>query len=350
MLLTENELFTLQKKFSLSISDFEFPGEDEFLSFLDESINSLENENSSYRPRNSEENCGGLLDFSLETKPVIVVPDLHGRTDFLIEVLNFNLENLIGEKISVLTALNKSLVKIVCVGDGVHAESRAAERWQKAFSDYTNGIFDGEAMREEMKENISTMMIVMELKNLFTEDFHFLKGNHENVLNENSHGNFSFRKFVLEGSMCYKFLQHFYGDAVLHLISIWEKSLPLFALFKNFCISHAEPAKVFTREQIVNAAKYDDVVSGLTWTANSDVSSNTCWETFRKLMGKKNSESQKENFFYIGGHRPVKENYDLRQNGTYIQIHNPNKKNVAFCVPGKKFNPETDIFCVLQNE
>ena len=52
------------------------------------------------------------------------------------------------------------------------------------------------------------------------------------------------------------------------------------------------------------------------------------------------------NYVYFGGHRPVKENYRLRQNGKFIQIHNPKLQNIVLVRPDRKFNPETDIVSV----
>ena len=46
---------------------------------------------------------------------------------------------------------------------------------------------------------------------------------------------------------------------------------------------------------------------------------------------------------YLGGHRCVKTLYELRQNGLYVQIHNPGNENVALIYKDKKFNPDEDI-------
>ena len=35
--------------------------------------------------------------------------------------------------------------------------------------------------------------------------------------------------------------------------------------------------------------------------------------------------------------------FNLRQDGAYVQLHNPQEMNVALVVPGKKFDPEKDI-------
>ena len=49
---------------------------------------------------------------------------------------------------------------------------------------------------------------------------------------------------------------------------------------------------------------------------------------------------------YFGGHRPVNNMYNLRQNGKFIQIHNPKQYNVAIVNPYKTFNVDNDIVSV----
>ena len=46
---------------------------------------------------------------------------------------------------------------------------------------------------------------------------------------------------------------------------------------------------------------------------------------------------------YFSGHRPVKENYALRQDGKLVQIHNPHKQNIVLVEPEKNFDFEKDI-------
>ena len=62
----------------------------------------------------------------------------------------------------------------------------------------------------------------------------------------------------------------------------------------------------------------------------------------------KENENQNENdYVYIAGHRPVKDNFALRQGGKFIQIHNVKKQNVAVVKFWKKFSPENDIVSVF---
>ena len=57
---------------------------------------------------------------------------------------------------------------------------------------------------------------------------------------------------------------------------------------------------------------------------------------------------QEKNCFYFGGHRPViGVKYNLRANGKFIQIHNPDEMNVAIIQPNKIFNPNEDIKSIV---
>lgn len=314
----------------------DFPKEADFQEFLDDAVSVLESEDESYRPKNDEGNPGGLLDFSSSTLPVLVVPDIHGRSDMLLKILEFKFD---GTK-TVLEGLNDNSLLVVCVGDAVHGEMRAYDRWLKSYSDWQIDVYAGPSMKEEMNENISVWRILMLLKKKFPANFHFLKGNHENVTNECGHGNYSFRKFVNEGQMCCDFIRQVYGDVILHLISLWEKKLPVCAVFSSFCVSHAEPAAEFKRDEVINSSLLDEVVYGFTWTRNDDAEKNSCKKTLKNL----NSKARCKGCLWFGGHRPVKDSkFNLRQDGAYVQLHNPQEMNVALVVPGKKFDPEKDI-------
>ena len=55
--------------------------------------------------------------FLKEDIPTIIIPDLHGRFNFLYRVLKFKIDEL-----TVLEELYKGTIQIVCVGDGFHTE------------------------------------------------------------------------------------------------------------------------------------------------------------------------------------------------------------------------------------
>ena len=92
------------------------------------------------------------------------MPDLHARLDYLVSIL-------INGDISSRTILAKlafNRVQIVCVGDGVHSESRTGViRWEAAFEEYKNGFAKHKNIDEEMRKSFGLMEIVMELKIFF---------------------------------------------------------------------------------------------------------------------------------------------------------------------------------------
>lgn len=328
------------KKKVYSFKNFELPSEDKLMEEFDSAIDLLKKENELYRPLNEDGMSGGLLDFSHNQKDVIIIPDIHGRYEFLLSLMDFIIPR---SKKNVLDALFNNEILIVCVGDGVHGEKRAAERWITSYNLWNEGNILNDSMNEEMRENLATVFLIMELKKNFPENFHFLKGNHENIMNENGNGNYAFKKYVAEGQMCREYIETKYSEASLHLINEWEKSLPLCAVFSSFGISHAEPAEGYTREEVINASKYPDVILGLTWTSNDEAPEGSIRELFYNL----NPDANRIQPLWFGGHRPVEGKYNLRQKGKYIQLHNPGEMNFALVEYSKKFNPDKNIFSLI---
>ena len=199
------------------------PSHEVLLSLLEGCISVLDSENSSYRPPDEQKKAGGLLDFTspeYDSLPVIIVPDLHGRGKFIMDILDFEIDGK-----SVLSLLESGKIIVVCVGDIFHSEGRGRERWKKAFLEVVAGNLTNEFLTEEMKENLSLLEMVLSLKSAFAGHFHILKGNHENILNEEMrarHGNVPFCKFCDEGNMVRDFLQHTYDDLILHEIYCFE--------------------------------------------------------------------------------------------------------------------------------
>ena len=346
---------------NMNTADFspKLPPYREFSELLLKVSSLYENSSLPYRPADRLGNPGGVLDFRckkspaqgasyVQNLPVIVVPDLHARLYFLKNILFFKLPVDFAcderkNEISVVQALEKNLVRLVCVGDGLHSEARGKERWLKAWDEFGKGRWSGKAMKEEMSEGLALMKLVMECKCRFPEAFHFLKGNHENVESLEYGGDFPFHKFVQESFMTRRFIVDYYGDDILYLYSGFEKDLPLIALFDNCIISHAEPARAFSYEELVDCRLLPEVVQGLIWTANGTAE---CGNTEKMLS----DFTKNEDSVYFAGHRPICGKYNRLNGGRFIQIHNPEVQNIVLVYPDRKFNPETDIVCVENTE
>lgn len=79
------------------LSERKLPDYDDFFEVLNEVTETLENEDESYRPKNDDEKCGSLIDFQNEDRLTLVVPDLHARPDFLLNILSADVRKIINE-------------------------------------------------------------------------------------------------------------------------------------------------------------------------------------------------------------------------------------------------------------
>ena len=309
---------------------------------LSEAVSSiLEEEKTSYRKKADDDQVGGLLDFQEDDIPLVVIPDIHGRRQFILDIINYKLpKDFVGKSMTILEALDKKLLRLIFVGDILHTERNTKERWLDALDDYLEGIYSGEAMKDEMIDSLGAWCAVFLLKRYFPELCHVIKGNHENILNATKNGDYSFKKYANEGAMVKAFVEDFYGDDIVYLIHCVESSLPLAMVGKYCVVSHAEPLKTYTKEQLVNGVGKADVVEGLIWTNNGDAEEGSVEGVIRNLS----NNSDISDYMYLGGHRCVKDgNYKLRQNGLYVQIHNPAKENICLIYNNRKFNPDLDI-------
>lgn len=329
------------------------PEREAYTALITRTTEVLQNENPLYRPRDERNRPGGMV--RLNDRPTILVPDLHARPWFLLQVLAYrpNLprhasaegsQEELPEHPTTAELLKRGELQMVCVGDGFHGESRAAQRWKKAFKEFSGKYHRHAAMDEEMRESLSLMEIVMQLKIMRPDSFHFLKGNHENILNEEGRGNHPFRKFAFEGEMVKEWVLQFYGEQFLNAFAEMEHEFPLLAADDTFMVSHAEPQRYFTREEVIRYRTYDDVVLGLTWTANDGAEEGSVNRMIADYC------SRPEQARYFGGHRPVEGMYNLRAGDTYVQLHNPGTYSFALLQPGIPPDPDQDIRVINHDE
>ena len=114
--------------------------------------------------------------------------------------------------------MKKFIVLLVFVWMTVPASAQFAIKggWSCIENEFESGNHRGSFMKAEMKACLSTLCAVMTLKCIHRENFHFLKGNHENILNETAGGDYAFCKYADEGEMVKIFISEYYGDDVLY--------------------------------------------------------------------------------------------------------------------------------------
>ncbi len=299
---------------------------------LDSVQDALDDESPLIRPRDSSGTPGGLvlLNPNITT---ILVPDLHARTGYFTSLINMDLDGR-----SVLQGLIEGSLQVLCVGDGFHSEARGAGRWRRAWKEYKGGFHRHEAMDEEMREGLSLMAMVMILKTTFPGGFHFLKGNHENVANVEGEGNRPFGKYAWEGQMVRDWFLDFPGEDMLNRWADFENALPLLAVGHRFLVSHAEPRKFYPRDRLIEYRGDDELIFDFIWTGNGEAEEGSVNLMLEHYLG-----ADDENTLYFGGHRPVRNLYNLRAGNRYVQIHNPERYIVAVLQSGRDPDPERDI-------
>ncbi|HCA19278.1 MAG TPA: hypothetical protein DEO40_01200 [Treponema sp.] len=338
---SSEELSELREKILSLCSLQSLPKEDQLIEIVNRTVNTLEHEAKDYRPKAKNSHPGGLLDLTGRKNDIVIVPDLHARPTFISNLLA---SNVTGEDL--LSAMNEDRCTVICVGDGVHTETRGGcyERWIAAYEKWNRGEICSHEMCFEIKDCMATMLSVMELKNAFPENFHFLKGNHENIQNEYGGGDYPFCKFAQEGQMVRDFMQEVYSEATLHVIRCFERALPIVAVCRYCVVSHGEPSITYSKNEIINYHDNPEVIYGFTWTDNGEAKEGSVPETFKIL------NRREKKCLWFGGHRSVPGKYLLRQNGTYVQIHNPYAMNVAVVHEDGSFDLEKDIKSVLPEE
>ena len=310
------------------------PERDAYLETLLGALEVLGSEPERVRPADPDWRPGGLvlLDQGL---PTIVVPDLHARMDFFLSVLAYEAE----EGRRTIDLLAEGRLQLVCLGDGVHSEGRAARRWRMAMDEFRAEYRVHDSMDQEMRESLGVMAMVMEVKRSFPGCFHFLKGNHENITNEMGNGNLPFRKFALEGIMTLDYMERFYGEEMVQAYALFEKELPLLAAGRGFLISHAEPCSFFDRKSIIAYRRHPEVVSGLTWTDNDEAEGGSVQRMLTHYLG----EAEGQSGWYFTGHRPVSGRYRLRAGGRLVQIHDPERFIIAHLPASSEIEPERNV-------
>ncbi len=299
---------------------------------LRKTIDSLNGLSDEIRPAADSGMPGSLI--SLKSGlPTLIIPDLHGRRDFLYNALTIPLVK--GD--SFLRMLAQGTANVVCVGDAFHGEARVRGRWSLAYVEFMEGFVKHGSMDQEMSDNLRLLQMILVLLQSFPENFFFLKGNHENIANEMGEGNYPFRKFVNEGEMVKVWTEKFLGKECFDLIYDYEKTLPLAAVGERFLVTHAEPVRTFSRKELINAYEDDEVLYGLTWTDNEAAEEGSVEQTLDNLFPDHPSA------LCFGGHRPVNGLYALRASDRYIQINHPSEEIAAVVFRGEDFIPHKQI-------
>lgn len=266
--------------------------------------------------------------------PTMVIPDIHAQRDYLMRALEHETEG-----VKVLDLLKQGKMNLLCLGDGMHSESRGYQRWLQAERDHLRGNNDSTAMRQEVVESFGTMKMVMDLKEALGDHFVYLRGNHDDIAG-------GFRKFcnqVGESELMARWVKDHYGADLFTKWAQFEQSMPLVAKGTGFVASHAAPGATLSREEI--ESRSERAVNVLTWTDNTQWNESGA----KREIFQSNLETVEAGAFdrWLVGHRKVQNaNFRGQFDNTLVQI-NPTEAEgfvVAIVREDGKFHPQEDTF------
>ncbi len=160
-----------------------------------------------YRPKDSENQPGGLLDLPAEMTP-IVVGDIHAQLDNLLKILSLD---------HYLDALEDGKAYLLFLGDVVHREG------------------DGEL--EEMDSSLLTLDLLFKLKIHFPKNLFYLRGNHESFDGEVGKGG------VPQGRLLWQRCRTLRGKKYAKLLADCFGLLAYLARSRDFVACHGGPPR-----------------------------------------------------------------------------------------------------------
>ena len=316
-------------------------------SLVDKALAVLRAEAPDLRPRDGAGRPGGLLD--LPDLPVVILPDLHARPAFLCSVLTWRpplglaahgasgtpcLAELLGRGEAILLSL----------GDVFHSEGPgAARRWALAEEEYRLGWKGGcPVMDDEMARALACVELILSAKKAFPSAFHYLKGNHDNIANEDGRGDHGFYKYAEEGAMTSSWFAARYGKDLHAAYRALELSLPLAARGARFAASHAEPAFPLGPEDIIGYRDRPEVVEALTWDCQRRGLAG-----FRGCKPRAASRGPCQRGALVRRAPPCRRGtMPSGRTGSMSQFHNPERRNLVLLLPGKEPGPESAVKCL----
>jgi hypothetical protein len=183
-----------------------------------------------YRPKNSEDRPGGLLELPAEPTPIIV-GDIHAQIDNLLNMLSRD---------GYLDALESGNAYLLFLGDIVHRER------------------DDEL--EEMESSLLTLDMIFKLKIHFPKTVFQLRGNHESFGDEVGKGGVPQGRLLLQHSRALR------GANYAERLAKYFELLAYVAKTKDFITCHAgPPRREVSLRKLINIQQHPKLAQDLVW-------------------------------------------------------------------------------------
>jgi len=183
-----------------------------------------------YRDRAGDGAPGGIVELPADKTP-IVIGDLHGQVDNLLNVLCQN---------AFLDSLEQEQAALVILGDAVHPENPDA--------------------LENMESSMLIMDLILRLKFAFPSGVFFLLGNHDSFSTE------LMKDGVPQGIVWDRYLVGQRGEEYRDEMRRFYALSPLLLQSERFVACHAGPPRIaFDRQMLVDVRHHPTLLHELTW-------------------------------------------------------------------------------------
>jgi len=183
----------------------------------------------SYRPLDSYDMPGGILELPNEQIPIIV-GDLHGEVNNLLKIITEN---------CILHSMRTNKAFLCILGDSVHSE----------------------VAREmsNMESSVVMMDLILSLKRTFPDNVFYIRGNHDDFNPDLA------KNGVPQGLLMRQHLRDTRGSAYVEAMQTFYDRLPYLISSNSFIACHAGPPRAgTTKEQLINIRKFPDIAKALT--------------------------------------------------------------------------------------
>lgn len=183
------------------------------------------------RPKDSQGRPGGLLDFSKDDRPAIVIGDLHGAVDNLHKIVQHedNLERIKGGNL-----------RLIIIGDGVH-------------NDQTGQM-------KEMESSLEVISEIFRLINSYPKNVIYIRGNHDTF------DQYLAKSAIKQGLEFRLHMEAEWGEEHVEAVEEFFESLPMFIIGKGYVITHAGPIRHgCSRQELIDIKDNQDYYRQLMW-------------------------------------------------------------------------------------
>lgn len=224
-----------------------------------------------------------IIDNHNSKLPSVIVPDIHGRSDFVLDVFS---------------RYEPSKYNIIFTGDILHTEGknnkwrlisqRYSKNWQEEF---------GQEMEEEWNYSIGALEALLDVQRQFPNNVFFLRGNHDDISCKlySDYGKYAWP--LMESQLFRQYAQENHKE-VLNAYYAFENKIPYLYIGHDFIASHTIPDEKVSLKDIKFRNKKTHWL--FSWADN------TAWDSscLTYFEGNINRLGQNAKYWFCG-HRPV---------------------------------------------